>query len=185
MGYEWVTGINNGPPDGDLSPWGNWLSDDGSAVTALSVPSPNGYGDIMERVEVAIDISTGCVDSTLLGFFLNSAITLVAGDVGPVGGTPPDPASVGGYPFAFTTQVGWIAEMTVWDFLSGYTPTIMRASTHGYVTSRARRGPESYGSVDPAFNLGIVTRGWEYRDPTVGAVSDFWSITARVLWRTP
>jgi len=185
VGYQWVTGINNGPPDGDLSPRGNWITDDGSVATALSVPSPNGHGDIMERVEVAIDICTACADSTLLGFFINSAITLVAGDVGPVGGIPPDPASEGGYEFAFTTQVGWSEHMYVWSVLDGLTPTYMRASTHGYVTSKARRGPDTYGSVDPAFNLGIVTRGWEYRDWTIGAVSDFWSITARVLWRTP
>jgi hypothetical protein len=185
VGYNWVTAINDGPPDGDLSPENNWITSDGSAALALSVVAPGGHGDVLERVEVAMDLCVACGDASLLGFFLNAAITQVAGDVGPVGGPGPDPASVGEYQFAFTTQLGWTQDIYVYDFLGSITPTFMRASTRGYITSKARRGPDTYGSIDPAFNLGIVTRGWEYIFPIPGAVSFWWSITARTLWRTP
>jgi hypothetical protein len=185
VGYNWVTGITNGPPDGNLSPQDIWITDDGSAALCLSVPAPGGEGDILERTEVAMDLCVGCGDSSILGFFINAAITQVAGDVGPIGGPPPDPASVGEYEFSFTTQLGWTEHIYPYDFLGSITPTFMRASTRGYITSKARRGPATYGSIDPAFNLGVVTRGWEYIFPIPGAVSFWWSITARTLWRTP
>lgn len=185
MGYQWVTGRNTGPPEHFADPADAWYTPAGGVTTALSVPSPVGEGDILERVEVAAWISVSSSDASDLGFFPQSARTMLIGEVGEIGGSGPDGTADGSYGFAFSTEIFWTSNLVVYNFLGGLVPTYCRAATEGYVTSKARRGPDSYGPIHPAFNLAVATPGSEYLDLTIEANGATWSITARTLWRTP
>lgn len=185
MGYKWVTGRNTGPPEHFAAPADAWYTPAGGVTTALSVPSPTGPGDILERVEVAAWISVTSPDASTLGFFPQSARTLLIGDVGAIGAGAPDGTADGAYEFAFSWECFWTVNIVPFDWLADITPTYLQTSTPGYVTSKARRGPDTYGDVHPAFNLGVATPGSEYLDLTIEANGSTWSITARTLWRTP
>lgn len=184
-GYQWVTGRNTGPPEHLADPADAWYTPAGGVTVALSVPSPVGAGDILERVEVAAWIIVTSGDVTLLSFFPQSARTLLIGEVGAIGGSAPDGTADGAYGFSFSTEIFWTINVVPLDFLASDTPTYLTAATPGYVTSKARRGPDSYGGIHPAFNLGVATPGSEYLDLTDGDIGTTWSITARTLWRTP
>lgn len=185
MGYEWVSGRNNGAPDGSLSPVTCWYTPTLAPVTALSVPSPNGHGDVLERIEVAFWATLSFGDLAPFTFLPQALSTSIIAEVGAVGGSALDPIATGAGGFAFTDEVSWDFQVLSYNYLVSINPTYMRATTHGYRTSHARRGPASYGGVAPAVNVGIVSRGSEYLAATPTAYSAFWSLSVRALWRTP
>ena len=185
MGYEWVSARNNGAPDGFLDPVECWYTPTLAPVTALSVASPNGAGDVLERVEVAFWATLNVADIGVVSFLPQALSTSIIAEVGAVGGTAPDPIATGVGGFAFTDEVHWDFQVLSYDFLGTINPTYMRAATNGYRTSHARRGPASYGGGAPALNVGIVTRGSEYLLASGVAYSAFWSLSVRTLWRTP
>jgi len=183
--YQWTSGWNVGAPEDSVDADTAWYTPDFAPVTALSVASPNGHGDVLVRTEVAYWITVVSSDASTLLFFPESAGTLALGDVGAVGGSGPDPRATGSTDFSFSASTAWTVDLININFLSSYVPCYCKTSTGGYLTSKAKRGPEIYGGVDPAFNLALYTVGSSYLDLTVSTTTPYWSISARALWFTP
>jgi hypothetical protein len=185
MSYEWYTAKNVGvyPPTGAGNP--PWWTPGGVPKAIVRCASPNGNGDILERVEVWGQIAFRNVDWTHQEDGPSSLMIHLMGEVGSSSSTPPDPSLTGAHDFAFTGSMDWTFFLPTFGSPLNTAPVFMRASTNGYQTSKARRGPESYGSVAPYFNLGIMQENDIYFDPTQNGIQSFWAFYVRCLWRTP
>ena len=185
MSYEWYTAKNVGlyPPTGGSQP--AWYTPSGIPKAIVRCASPNGAGDILERVEVWGQIGVHLIDFTAQQFANIAAMTHLMGDVGSSSSTAPDPGFTGAGDFAFTGAMDWTWEIPTFGSPLNTAPLYMRATTHGYITSHARRGPASYGAGAPSFNLGILTEADIFLNPTLAAAQSFWAFYVRCLWRTP
>lgn len=184
--YHWVSAraSDSYPGGGASAP--AWIQTTGAPSTLLTVPSPSGPGDVLERVEVAGWIGVQIADISVgTRSYLPAVLeTLLLGEV-TTGGTPPDPSSAGEYEFAFTANMDWSSQLTN---LSGIVPTVianMRATTGGYVTSKAKRGPAKYGSGSPEFVLVCHTENESFYNYATSGLSSWWGFYARCLWYVP
>ena len=183
--YRWVseqvTGDSGGGDDPDLV----WRTSFGTAVRTLSVPSPVGEGDVLIRTEVSVSIRAYFADVGLAILFPVAAVSQFIGDVGIHDGETIDPRGGGVGDFAFTWDRAWDWQGVTYGSPTTDSPMAMRLDSVGYITSKARRGPDTYGAIDPAFNLSCYTHGSNYYVTGLAGVSSFWVITARCLWLTP
>ncbi len=184
MAYKWVTGRNFSNPTGTSNPNTGWRTPSEAPITTVSVPSYGGHGDVLVRTEVSVSLWAIAGDVTHLGFFPGAAVSMFLGDVGASGASPLNPWTTGAQDFAFSWERQWSTNTTVINGLSGITPTYVTCSTGGYVTSKARRGPDSYGGVTPFFNLAVVTRGSDQYVTGITDVTSTWVISVRCLWQT-
>lgn len=183
--YHWVTAQSIGDPSNTDDPTGAWRTPDDLAVRTLSVPSPVGLGDVLVRTEVSVNLRANFAEPSLALLFPQSAVSQFIGDVGIHDGETLDPRGPGEYEFAFSWDGIWR-----WSGVAYGVPTLASAAswsctTGGYVTSKARRGPDKYGAIDPAFNLSVFTWGSDYYRTSTTGVTSAWVITARCLWFTP
>lgn len=183
--YHWTSAQNVGDAGGTTDPTTAWLTPEGLANRVLSVSSYSGEGDVLVRTEVSANIWAATADLSDFSFFTGSAVSQFIGDVGIHDGETLDPSGDGAYEFAFTWDGIWDIQTSVYNWTGGIVPSYMRCTTSGYVTSKARRGPDKYGAISPAFNLSVLTHGSEYYPHTTESVSSSWVITARCLWFTP
>lgn len=183
--YHWVTAQNAGSPAQTSDPADGWLTPDDLAIRVLSVPSYGGEGDVLVRTEVSVNLQATFQNQSNQFLFQESATSQFIGDVGIHDGETIDPRGDGAYEFGFTWdgQWTWAADPANNGVLAE--PYYMRCTSHGYITSKARRGPETYGAISPAFNLSVYTWGSEYYRNGITGVSSFWVVTARCLWYTP
>ncbi len=183
--YEWVSGQVAGESDGGDNPDLVWHTPFGLAVRTLSVPSPVGEGDVLVRTEVSVSIRAFFAKVGLASQFPQKSYTQFIGDVGIHDGETIDPSVSGPGGFAFTWDRLWNWQDVGYGSATLDSPMAMSLDSVGYVTSKARRGPESYGAIDPAFNLSCLTHGSSYYITGLAGVGSSWVITARCLWFTP
>lgn len=183
--YNWVTANNIGDDSGTADPTTAWCTPSGLALRTLSCPSPVGEGDVLVRTEVSVELMVQTVNLAQLVYFAGFAASQFIGDVGIHDGETIDPTVAGEGNFAFTWDGGWSIFGLAYGPSVSEAPAYMRCSTRGYVTSKARRGPESYGAVDPAFNLSVVTHASDWYPLSEPDTGSSWVITARCLWFTP
>lgn len=183
--YHWMSKRNvNNVPGGTVSD-PVWYTPSGLGNTFLSVPAYAGAGDVLVRTELAgwIGFQSGS-DYGLAQFFLWQMNTLLLGEV-TTSGHGPDPNGAGAVEFAFSTEMPWQGQTLSWADPTTTWLYFARASTRGYVTSKARRGPEKYGAGTPAMNFTIYTDNSFNWVPGSGDLATAWGFTARCLWFTP
>lgn len=183
--YHWVTAQNVGSPFQTDDPSSAWLTPDDLAIRCLSVPSHGGEGDILVRTEVAVNLIATFQSQGLLELWGESAMSQFIGDVGVHDGETLDPRGDGAYEFAWSWEDQWRWNQILFGDPASDFAVSFQCSTRGYVTSKARRGPDKYGAVDPAFNLSCYTWGSEFYRTGVSGISSSWVITGRCLWFTP
>ena len=185
MSYEWVTAKNVGfyPPTGSGDP--PWYTPGPIAKAVVRCPSAHGNGDILERVEVAGYWGFQAADATLVPDAIQGLQTHLIGEIGSSSSTPPDPQATGAADFAFTGWLDWKWEVHTFGSPTNTYPLAARASTNGYLTSHARRGPASYGGVSPYFVLGIITEDANVSTLVKNHSQSYWAFYVRCLWRTP
>lgn len=183
--YHWVTAQNVGSPANTDNPDSGWRTADDLAIRVLSVPSYGGHGDVLVRTEVSVNLYATFQSQGLEDLFPQSATSQFIADVGIHDGEPIDPRGDGAYEFCFTWDGQWTWDSLTYGSPAVDSPKFMRCTTGGYVTSKARRGPEKYGAIDPALNLSVYTWGSEAYATGTSGVSSAWVVTARCLWFTP
>lgn len=183
--YGWYTAKNVGnypPTSGPVPPW---YTPSGIPKAIVRCASPNGAGDVLVRSQVWGQIGVHLADWTAQQFAVIAPMTHLLGEVGSSSSTPPDPTLAGAHRLAFVGALDWSWEIPVFGSPVDTAPMYLRATTHGYVTSKARRGPDIYGGGAPSFNLGIVTEADLYLNPLLAAAESFWAFYVRCLWYTP
>lgn len=183
--YQWMSAhLWDQVPGGSVSDPA-WWTIAGAGNTILSCPSPVGAGDVLVRSEVAAWIGLQAYDSYGDGaFFLWSVTTHLLGEVTTTGHGV-DPAHVGAGGFAFSTEMHWTGHSEPFASPADSFQRFANASTGGYITSKARRGPEHYGSGAPAFNLTCYTDGSLNWVPGHSDVATAYGFTVRTLWLVP
>lgn len=183
--YHWVTERNADSVPGGLVSDPPWYTPDIHGNTFLSVPAYAGAGDVLVRTEFAgwIGVQTGSDYGDAEGFMwqMNS---LILGEV-TTSGAGTDPNGRGAREFAFSTEMAWTGRTLSWGDPTVSWVYFINASTGGYVTSKARRGPEKYGAGTPAMNFTIFTDNAINWVPGSGDLASSWGFTARCLWFTP
>lgn len=183
--YRWTSAHHwdEVPGGSDTNPV--WWTTGSGANTVLSCASPVGEGDVLVRTEVAAWIGLQATSSYGLGqFFSWQTATHLLGDVSTTGHAP-NPAAVGTLEFSFSAHMPWDGNSISFGDPTATYYYFARARTDGYVTSKARRGPDKYGSGHPAFDLGIYTDGSLNWVPGVGGLATRYGFTVRTLWLTP
>lgn len=185
MSYQWVTAKNVGfyPPTGSGDP--PWYTPSNIPKAVVRCPSAHGNGDILERVEVAGYWGFQAADATTVPDATEGLQTHLLGDIGSSSSTPPDPQATGAHSMALTAWLDWTWETPTFGDPTNTYILNARASTNGYITSHARRGPESYGGVDPYFVLGIITEDAAVSHGVYLHAQSYWAFYVRCLWRTP
>lgn len=185
MGYEWYTAKNVGvyPPTGGAQP--PWYTPSLIPKAIVRCASPNGAGDVLERVEVAGYWGFSAADATTVPDAAIGLVTHLLGEVGSSSSTPPDPHATGAHDFAFSAFLDFQWEVHTFGDPANTYPLTARLSTNGYITSKARRGPDSYGPGAPSFNLGIITEDADVSTEIFNRAQTYWAFYVRCLWRTP
>ena len=183
--YRWVSEQVAGKSDSGDDPDVVWHTHSGLAVRTLSVPSPAGEGDVLVRTEVSVSIRAFFADVGLASQFPITAVSQFIGDVGIHDGETIDPRGGGVGDFGFTWDRVWQWQDVGYGSPTLDSPMAMALDSVGYITSKARRGPDTYGAIDPAFNLSCFTHGSSYYIKGLAGVGSSWVITARCLWLTP
>lgn len=183
--YHWVTERNqNSVPGGSVSD-PVWWTPAGHGNTFLSVPAYAGEGDVLVRTELAgwigFQADSAYPDAQLMLWQMN---TMILGEV-TTSGVGTDPNGRGAREFAFSTEMPWSGQTLSWGDPTTTYYYFLRASTPGYVTSKARRGPDKYGAGTPAMNFTIYTDNSFLWVPGLSDIATAWGFTARCLWFTP
>jgi hypothetical protein len=185
VSLDWYTASNVGfyPPTGGSQP--PWYTPSGVPKAVVRCGSPHGAGSVLERVEVSGYWAFSAADQTIVPDANIGLVTYLMGEVGSSSSTPPDPTRTGSGDFAFTAEMQFTWETHTFGDPANTYPLTARMTTGGYITSRARRGPDSYGSGAPSFNLGLVTVDDNVAHEVYLHAQTYWSFYVRCLWRSP
>lgn len=182
--YRWTTQRNYGqyPPTGSPPPW---YTPSGIPKALVRVPSPVGAGDVLVRTRVSGFIGIYGADSTWFPFAPASQRWQLLGEVGSSSSLAPDPTLTGVNDFAFSYDMDPVLTLVDTGSPTSPAPWTLRADTRGEQESRAERGPASYGTAHPNFNLGIVQNADTVLPTGVHSIQSYWGFTVRCLWRVP
>lgn len=168
--------VGNPPP---------WWDATGVAKLAITVDSPSGAGDILQRTEIwarAGAYALGNFGTLDQPWELWSPTIKLLGEVYPIGSTTvPDPDSQGTAPGVITA--GLDVDAAAFDPFHAK-GGMVSFSTRGYQTSRGERGPAKYGAGHPQLRVGMNVAG--VSSPLyAGFLDSWWNIHVRTLWWTP